>query len=326
MWTGVTIQGLINFLVISAYFKDAIGMKEENLGMLTEIPSWVVATGLPWLIVADWNVAPEQLAESSGLSGVEAVIIPPKDAVITCSAGKGRVLDFAVASSSMAPMVEVGVEMALETRPHVALSVKISLDMLNDKVLVLSAPPIPDTLKVKKSDHRIEMDIPENPEIVARKRRLPKKGRWKQQDEVHEKLLDMAPGSSNDGEILGAHVGLQEASHFSHDDVFAPTEPAVVQLQTEQKVIDLTWDDAMNMATEWKGQHRSNDGNLEASQISDSIAFKLRPQQSAELGGRSSQASSRRWSSTAPPEIPDGKATLGRPLAGPKARSTGCGC
>ena len=188
MWTGVVIQGLVNCVVVSAYFKDAIGMKDENLSMLTEILSWLAATGLPWLIVADWNTTPELLAQSDGLNGTDAVIIPPKDVAITCTAGQGRLLDFVVASPGMAPLVSVGVDMSLETKPHLALAVKIQLGLLNDKVLVLSAPSIPATLKVGKNVHRVDMELPEDPAHVARRRKLPRKREEDNQDEQHARV------------------------------------------------------------------------------------------------------------------------------------------
>ena len=47
---------------------------------------------------------------------------------------------------------------------------------------------------------------------------------------------------------------------------------------------NLTWDESVQMAALWEAKHRHNDGDLESSQISQSIAFNLRPMQAAELG------------------------------------------
>ena len=94
MWTGVLVQGLSNFIVVSAYFKDSIGMHGENRAMLSKILAWVRASGLPWLIAADWNTTPKLLAESGALNGMNAKIVVPADCAITCSSGIGRLLEF----------------------------------------------------------------------------------------------------------------------------------------------------------------------------------------------------------------------------------------
>ena len=47
MWTGVKIQGKTNFVIVTAYFKDGIGMTGENVTMMAAILAWVRSVGLP---------------------------------------------------------------------------------------------------------------------------------------------------------------------------------------------------------------------------------------------------------------------------------------
>ena len=51
-----------------------------------------------------------QLIESKVLVGVEAQILEPENAAIICSMGKGRMLDYAVASNIMAKLIKVKVD------------------------------------------------------------------------------------------------------------------------------------------------------------------------------------------------------------------------
>ena len=53
MWTGTVIHAAINVVIVVAYFRDGVGMKDDNVAMLTEILGWIKSAGLPWVTIAD---------------------------------------------------------------------------------------------------------------------------------------------------------------------------------------------------------------------------------------------------------------------------------
>ena len=245
MWTGIQIQALANFVIVTAYFKDGIGMTGQNLGMLSKILAWVRAVGLPWLIVADWNTTPQLLAQSGALHGIDSKIIIPANCEATCSSGIGRILDYVVASAHMAKLIEVRLELEAPTKPHVGLEVSINMELLNDKVRVLQAPTIPQVVPIRKVQHRSAMDIAKDPKFEEKKRKLPRKGAWVAQTELRMKDNCDCEGESDE---------------------------------------ELSWEDARIKAREWTTGRNRNKALADKSSLTKSAAFKLNAKGAILLG------------------------------------------
>ena len=261
MWTGVLVQGLSNFIVVSAYFKDSIGMHGENRAMLSKILAWVRASGLPWLIAADWNTTPKLLAESGALNGMNAKIVVPADCAITCSSGIGRLLDFVVASHHMASLIEVSVDLDAETTPHTGLDVKINIGLLEDRIRVLKIPPIPKVVPVAKTLHRQVLEMPEDPKRAEKKRRLPRKGAWEAQ-------LELRATEKADVESVAAGRSPvpNNANHESESEE------------------ELTWEKARGKAEAWSTGPNSNDKLAGKNPIVGSTGFGLNAKEAMKLG------------------------------------------
>ena len=55
----------------------------------------------PFLLVGDWNITPEELEATSFLRDLNAQILTPEGAAITCRQGAGTLIDFMVVSKSL---------------------------------------------------------------------------------------------------------------------------------------------------------------------------------------------------------------------------------
>ena len=205
-WTAIVVRGYVNVIVVTAYFKDGIGMVGENIAMMAEISGWLLAAALPWVMVADWNTTPKLLQDSGVLDGLEAEILVPRDCAATCSMGSGRLIDFVAASKSMAPAIKVEADYMAPVRPHVAIRVHLNLKFFDDRIRVLAAPPVPQVLAMGKAQHRSFCGMPEDESVQAKRRKLPRMGAktrgqlrstqrtWKQTRLKSRQLLRLSPG------------------------------------------------------------------------------------------------------------------------------------
>ena len=101
-WIGAAMPG--GFHCGSLYLHDGIGLDHElNLKVLQGIAARVNLLQGPLVLSADWNGTPEELVATGFLKLIGGHIIRPVGK--TCSAGKGRILDYFVVSSSMLPYV-----------------------------------------------------------------------------------------------------------------------------------------------------------------------------------------------------------------------------
>ena len=80
----------------------------------------IVANSLPFIAMMDWNNTPSELADTGWLQTVDEYIISP-DTPTCCTnmANAGRIIDYAVISTRLTPMVEYII--AHETERYEAL-------------------------------------------------------------------------------------------------------------------------------------------------------------------------------------------------------------
>ena len=102
---GVRLSGN-TILFIQVYLTCGLGPTGENLKKLYEMELTVRSLGVPFAIAGDWNCAPEELASITWLRHIGATIMRPEEVQSTRANG-GRMLDFVVASSSLADVIRV---------------------------------------------------------------------------------------------------------------------------------------------------------------------------------------------------------------------------
>ena len=103
-WIAVNLRTRgLSVLTLSLYRTCSIGVTGENLDKLHALVKFLALEELPYLILADWNVAPSRLYDSNIFRDITGVIITPRLAQHTCASG--GLLDYVVASASIQPAV-----------------------------------------------------------------------------------------------------------------------------------------------------------------------------------------------------------------------------
>ena len=101
-WIGAAMPG--GFHCGSLYLHDGIGLGHElNQKVLHGVAARVNLLQGPFVLSADWNGTPEELVATGFLKLIQGHIVRPVGK--TCTAGKGRILDYFVVSSSMLPYI-----------------------------------------------------------------------------------------------------------------------------------------------------------------------------------------------------------------------------
>ena len=87
-------------LFLSAYFAFGEGLSGDNMQMLEEMVSKIQATGVPFILMADWSMEVSEVRESGIEDFLDARFVFPKGA--SWEFGK-RVIDFGLVSSHLVP-------------------------------------------------------------------------------------------------------------------------------------------------------------------------------------------------------------------------------
>jgi hypothetical protein len=117
----------------------------------------------PWVLSADFNCTPKELAATGFLKLVNGHIVHPKNK--TCTAGKGRLLDFFVVSRDMLPFVHGAYNVDDSgINPHSPVRLIFGAKPRQDSVRVLKVPKShPPVLP-----HGPERECKDDPGIEAR--------------------------------------------------------------------------------------------------------------------------------------------------------------
>ena len=132
----VTAPGMGVVAVYSAYLVTGVGLNGENRNILHAIADSARGHGLAWLVGADWNMQPNELAGAAVVSKLRAKIIAPEDD--TCIAPACvRTIDYFLISDSLADAMKAPVTVDdAETRPHkpVITAIRAGLKAARKKV------------------------------------------------------------------------------------------------------------------------------------------------------------------------------------------------
>ncbi|CAK0834712.1 unnamed protein product, partial [Prorocentrum cordatum] len=100
-------------LVGTMYLHGSEDLSERNRHILCAMGQAVKSAGLPFILSADWQVAPEELTESGWVAGIGGVVVAPKVGTVRPSE---RVIDYFV----MSPFLAAGAQ--LTVLEHIAIS------------------------------------------------------------------------------------------------------------------------------------------------------------------------------------------------------------
>ncbi len=143
-------------VLVSAYLFDGVGPSAANRGILAAIGGKLQSLGhgsdsdqarhegpMPYVIGADFNFTPTEMADTGFVDNVNGTVVAPKTAGGTCrTATAGRTLDYFIVSSGLdqgIERIEAGDNRVIKTHVPVKLCFRPRLTML--RALALRVPP-----------------------------------------------------------------------------------------------------------------------------------------------------------------------------------------
>ena len=106
-WCAVPIRTKgFTYVLVTAYLTHTIGPVGVNSEKLKSIAAMLLFRGLSFIILADWNMTVDQLRASGFLHLVKGEPVLPEGVDATCNSG--RLIDYAVVSRDLIPMVSEG--------------------------------------------------------------------------------------------------------------------------------------------------------------------------------------------------------------------------
>ncbi|CAK0911512.1 unnamed protein product, partial [Prorocentrum cordatum] len=134
------------FAFIVCYLDCSIGLVGTNARKMTTIARVAKSLGIPWCSVGDFSATPEELARSGWLLTLKPRILTPEGVNITCTSGKGRMLDYVVVPDSFRPCLKrVKPVQKLPRGPHIGLNILVTA---RPAAVMLRAPVLPVPLEV----------------------------------------------------------------------------------------------------------------------------------------------------------------------------------
>ena len=133
----------ITITAISLYMEPSIGLTGPNLSRLAMLGAFVDSLAGPWAIVGDWNATPQELVATSWVKTARGTIVVPSNTSYTCTAGEGRLIDFAVISMSAVPLLhhcEVVDDGRWKSHYGLRLEWRLQVDAMLARVWILPKP------------------------------------------------------------------------------------------------------------------------------------------------------------------------------------------
>ncbi len=137
------------FTAVAAYCHDGAGLGRANLDLLRSIGRFVTAQGgdehEPFVIGADFQVTPQELAVAGYAQEIGGVIMSSGDPSGTCrTPTSAREIDFFIMSPSLAAGVEeVSAVRGSGMRTHLPVELRFAPRLASLRALVLRKPPPP---------------------------------------------------------------------------------------------------------------------------------------------------------------------------------------
>ena len=110
-FAGVIVHGCHSrILLVTCYLTDSQGASALNLTKLARLGALVHTMNLPYVIVGNSNMTPDELVATQWIDQIRGQIVIPHETVSTCSNG-GRMIGFALISPVLARNVELKVDL-----------------------------------------------------------------------------------------------------------------------------------------------------------------------------------------------------------------------
>ena len=136
-WTYVMIRfHKFTLTVLVAYFHVQGFSHSSNRELRARVAAFISTLSGPWLLLADFNADPDEVAASGYLQLVKGKLVYPQQATIS----SGAVLDYAVCSFELEGVLALEVVTEVPFKPHFGLNLRLRGDLAVKPVLTLDSP------------------------------------------------------------------------------------------------------------------------------------------------------------------------------------------
>ncbi|CAK0816536.1 unnamed protein product, partial [Prorocentrum cordatum] len=143
----------VTFAFIVCYLDCSIGMAGTNSRKMHNIARIVKSLDVPWLLVGDFNATPAEMAKSGWLDVLRARVVTTEGVEVSCTSGKGRMIDYAVVPDSFRPFLsQVLPVQNLPWGPHIGLNILIRSRPAS---VFLRVPVLPVPLVIPEGESRV---------------------------------------------------------------------------------------------------------------------------------------------------------------------------
>ena len=110
------------FVFLQGYLDPSVGLVGSNLQKLQNWAYWIGLYRVPLLLFADFQSTPEEMRVHPWLNHVGGESLLPEKTSISCTGGKGRMIDFIVASKGFSSDVANFRQWPVPWKPHLAFA------------------------------------------------------------------------------------------------------------------------------------------------------------------------------------------------------------
>ena len=129
----------VSVLFILLYLRTGEEMSDENAAIIQQIFLICAQFAGPIVVGGDWQMEPHTVAASPWVKTLHLkFLIPNVDA--TCTAGRGRVIDYFLVSESIFPHMTITADYAVDWKPHMGLRLTLPLRLRQHLVPTLRVP------------------------------------------------------------------------------------------------------------------------------------------------------------------------------------------
>ncbi len=122
-------------LVFGSYAREG-----HYLQQLSEVAKVTLQGRIPFVWLADFNAPADALEAEPGVAALDAVVVRPSGGRISCHQGAGSLIDFAIVSRRILPLIDLSLVPEVPWSPHDGLRLRIRKNTRQFKVKKLARP------------------------------------------------------------------------------------------------------------------------------------------------------------------------------------------
>ena len=153
-WTGCILRlKSVSILLIVVYLQTGEELSDTNMAVLHQVCLAVAHFSGEVIIVGDWQMEPATLARFPTLEKLGLRILCPDNVSATCTAGDGRLIDFALVSSPIFSFLKISGDFAVPWDSHAALRIRVPFRPRCFQKPTLSIPRVLPDLPLTDGQH-----------------------------------------------------------------------------------------------------------------------------------------------------------------------------